>query len=94
MLQKLLNNVPILFYGEGKHLTSLCKSCLILPIIKKMMLWIFDGCEKISFQISSMLSECSESIKFLLENDVLVSLPKSSLSLSENSHLFILILSC
>lgn len=86
MLQKLLNNVPILFYGEGKHLTSLCKSCLILPIIKKMMLWIFDGCEKIFFQISSMLSECSESIKFLLENDVLVSLPKSSLSLSENSH--------
>ena len=35
MLQKLLKNVPILFDGEGEHLTSPKKFSPVVPIIKK-----------------------------------------------------------
>ena len=71
MLLNFFTVVQILFYSEHRHAwhNQLDQPDSVLQVLKKMIRWLFNGCATIFLQRFSIPSECSESIKLLLENE-------------------------
>ena len=79
MLQKLLNYPEDVFYTKNRDPTTWTLnevSYAFSPILTNMKQWLYDGCKSISRQQRSILSECGEGIKVLLENKKVISLAK------------------
>ena len=79
MLQKLLNYPEDVFYTKNRDPTTWTLnevSYAFSPILTNMKQWLYDGCKSISRQQRSILSECGEGIKVLLENKMVISLAK------------------
>ena len=84
MMQKLLIYPRDVFDNKNRKLSTLDEvSKVFSPVLTNMTQWLCDGCEAISLQQRSMLSECGEGIKVLLENKILISLPEFSLNAFE-----------
>ena len=65
-----------LFDERSKARLSCHVSDAFMSILTNMMRWLYDGCERISVTQRSMLCVCNEGITILLENKMLVSVPK------------------
>ena len=85
MLQKISKYPQDVFYANRDHSTSTLNevSYAFSPILTNMKLWLYNGCKRTCRQQRSMLSECDEGITVLLENKMLISLPKFSLNAFE-----------
>ena len=86
MLQKLLNYPKDVFYTKNRDPSTWTLnevSYAFTPILKNLEQWLHNGCKSISSQQRSILSECGEGIKVLLENKMVISLAKFSFNAFE-----------
>ena len=78
MQQRISKDYPNLF-DDNKHGSRfMYQTDAFSPVKTNIMLWLYNGCETISLQRRSMLNEWGECTYVLLENKILVTLPKFS----------------
>ena len=85
MMQKLLKYYPDpdIFDTRNKNAALRDITNAFTPVLTNMMQWLYNGCERISVPRRSMLSVCNEGIIVLMENKMLVSVPRSLLGTYE-----------
>ena len=85
MLQKLLKYYPEsdIFDTRNKNSALHDITNAFTSILINMIEWLYNGCERISVPRKSMLSVCNKGITVLLENKMLVSVPKRLLGTYE-----------
>ena len=88
MLQRLSEDYPNLFDDKKHGFRFVYLRDVFSPVKTNMILWLYNGCETISLQRRSILNIWGEYTNVLLENKILVTLPKFSLSKSQICYLF------